>query len=200
MSRLYRPLSAAAILLIGFQCHAADLVAAQEVQATDTLINPLPMGCRYPEVSIPDYVPPHRPLTQKPAPPPFNAMADKPVGPTRRVSFSYHFSGLQDIPPTYLPGSFKISSTVVTVFEGTSLNAAKASVATFRHRNGNADGSASLTKSSVEHRPFQDRWVIRVMSKGKWHDAAGPVRPATVTFLCDMPINDTASPTPTLTQ
>lgn len=201
MSRIFRPLSAATILVISLQCHSADLVAAQEVLSTDAPVNPPPIGCRFPEVSIPDNgKPPRETVSQKLAPPPFNALADAPLGPTRRVSFSYAFSGLQDVLPPNTAGSFKISSTEVTVFEGTSFSAAKASVVKFKAHAGKLDVSASRTSNAFEHMPFHNQWLIRVTSKGKLHDADKPVRPATVTFLCDMPINDTPSPVPTLTQ
>jgi hypothetical protein len=198
MSQIFKPLSAAVILVVSLQGYAADLVAAQELQAIDTPINQPPMGCRFPEMIILDYVPPRHTVSQKLAlaPPPFNAVADAPLGPRRTVRFDYHFSGLQDVLQPNTAGSFKISSTEVTVFEGTSFSARKASVAKFLNHSGKVDVSASLTKSSLEHRPFQDQWLIRVTSKGMLHDAQNQVRPATVTFLCDMPINDTPSPSP----
>lgn len=201
MIGIYTRLGAATFLALSLQSHAASLGVAQEVIATDKPIHSPPMGCSFPMASIPDLGGPgHHPVAQKPAPPPFNAVADAHLGPTRTVRFSYHFSGLQDILPPNFAGGFKILSTEVTVFEGPGPTFPKASFSRFKKRPGNDDISASLSSSVGELRPFQNQWMIRVTSKGKLHDAGKSARPATVTFQCDMQITDTQSPVPTLTQ
>jgi hypothetical protein len=126
------------------------------------------------------------------------AVADAPLGRMRTVRFLYQFAGVQKFVPADFTGDFKISSTVVTVFEGPSTDKRKASVVKFTDGTGNV----MLPVTAVVEGPkaFQNLWAIQLKSTGLHIDLPKPTRSLTLTILCPMPIKVTEPALPTLTR
>jgi hypothetical protein len=187
-------LSATAVFVISFQCRAAGLEGGTPSEAS------LPADCNFEQHKYDSGPIPRRPSQKQiPKAVSFNAVAEEPRGKMRKVSFNYHFSGLQDIVPANFIGDFKIRSTQVTVLKGPSVSYGKASSITFNDGTGNV----MLPNTSVIEGPaaFQDIWTIRIKSTGSHQVKPGKkAQPATVTLSCPMPINITPTPVPTLTQ
>ncbi len=190
----------AVVIFVLSGCHPHGLEGTSDDPASSTQppANPLPEGCEFEVGSIPSYTPPHPTVSQKhiphAGPSHANVVADAPVGRLRRVSFSYYFSGLQNVVPPNFNGSFKISSTQVTVFEGPTVAYGQASSITFNDGTGNV----MLADTSVTEGPnaFQDLWTIRVESTGsRGSDATQTPQPVKVVFLCAVLVDEPAPPT-----
>jgi hypothetical protein len=208
MKRIHLSIGAIAIFVLNAPCHAIGLEEGKGDPASNTPppTIPLPEGCYFEHDWVMlDGIPSNHPVAQKHIPHAdpshasasyANAVADAPVGRRRSVSFSYHFSGLQNAIPANLDGSFKFVSTHVTVFEGPTVYYGKAS--SIKYKDGS--GNAMLPTTSVTEGPktFQDLWTIRVESSFAHNkDKDKKTKPIKVSFLCALPITVTSTPVPT---
>jgi hypothetical protein len=189
-----------ATVLLGLQCYAEGIsgTGGTETPQSGPPVDPLPTGCEFIGGRNRDTgAGPHK-VSQGPPGSYANAVAEVPIGRMRIVRFLYLFNGLKKFVPTDFTGDFKISSTEVTVFEGSSTDKRKASVVKFT----DGTGKVMLPVTAVLEGPkaFQNLWAIQLKSTGVQIDPPKPVQPWTITILCRMPVTVTEPALPTLTR